>query len=90
MRSYGTPHARIERGRPEAADVFLTEEGTVALQDALDGGHAIVAVDVAIAPLRWADSRACLRKIRRTNGTLRRYALAFRGTAIPLYAPAIA
>ena len=75
-------------------DVYLTAEGRRlirrAIEEALAGGHATLAVDIAIAPLDWWDARRCLKKIRRTNGTLRRYALAFYDTADPLYAPAAA
>jgi DNA-binding MarR family transcriptional regulator len=74
--------------------VSLTTKGLAlidrARRDAQHGGHAVLMVGQAVAGLHWLDERQCLRRIRRVNATLRRYAVEFRDTARPLYGPAMA
>jgi hypothetical protein len=73
--------------------VTLTPQAFLLMDAATDSIFAsalVLATNSAIAPLRWWNSTHCLNKLRRTNGTLRRYALVFRDTAIPLYAPVAA
>jgi DNA-binding MarR family transcriptional regulator len=75
-------------------DVYLTPAGreliSRAIAEVFGEGYTVLVVDRGIAPLHWWNARQCLRRIRRTNGTLRRYALALHDTAAPLYAPAVA
>ena len=75
-------------------DVYLTRAGRElierAISDVFGQGYPVLVVDRCIAPLHWWNSLKCLRRIRRANGTLRRYALALHDTAAPLYAPAAA
>jgi DNA-binding MarR family transcriptional regulator len=75
--------------------VRLTPRAVSLIDDAVESVHhgssaLTLAANSAIAPLRWFDRAHCLKVLRRTNGTLRRYALTFGDTALPLYAPVAA
>jgi len=94
LEELGLIYRTVSDGDRRLRRVALTLAGRAlyyrAVSDAMYGGHAVLMVGQAIAPLHWLDHAQCLRRIRRTNGTLRRYALEFSDTALPLYAPAVA
>lgn len=94
LEELGLAYRELDPDDGRCRDVCLTPAGKAlirrAIEEALAGAHAVLAVDRAIAPLHWWNAHECLRRIRRANGTLRRYALLLHDTAEPLYAPAVA